>query len=261
MFNSFYLAYMGLSTAGVYTLIRLFYIYTKKDVKKALSVIIKLIGAIFVGALMSAVIFLPSVYSIISGSSRLDSDLSLFERIFGNVFYDKGTFLTVISRFFSNNLFGSKDYNGVWNYYEVPQYFFTSFTFIFSFVFLVQTVFSKKQLKNKIIKLVSFGILAVLCFTSPLSVVLNGFVAPFFRFTFIVMPVFALLFADIFDKLLNNKLIFGKAQLIIGVTISIGLLCYVILCFNHSSAFVQYLRYFYVLLICLFGLICVAMQS
>ena len=77
------------------------------------------------GVLMGLCVLLPTAYVIFRVSSRLESELSLGQRLLqGFVPMDGETYLTMLYRFFSANLLNKNgDYAGNSNYYEDPSLF------------------------------------------------------------------------------------------------------------------------------------------
>ena len=229
-FNSYYYAYMMLLVTAVYALFRLLATHTLKDSKKFFLKIAVLFGAVVLGVGMAACLFLPSVNMVVSTSARLSDEMSLVEKLLSYLkygSYDKATVEGILVRFFSNNLYGAKDYTGPLNYYEMPQWFFTSFFPFFATLFVTDTVCSKNEtLKLKILKLSSVALVLFLAFHPMLSVVLNGFVLPFFRYTYLIMPLFALCMALVLEKLFTRQ--FSLAQLLIAEAVHLAVFAFAV---------------------------------
>ncbi len=230
-FNSYYYAYMMLIVTAVYALFRLIATHTLKDAGKFFIKIALMFGAVILGIAMAACLFLPSVNTIVTTSARLASDRSIFETVklyLTLPIYDKATFNGIISRIFSNNLLGTTGYLGVLNYYEMPQWFFTSFIVFFLSLFVTDTVKDKSVLlKTKILKILAVLIIICLAFHPLLSMVLNGFVVHFFRYTYLIMPLFAICLAMMLEKIFNRQV--SKTQLIIAGAVEVLVLAYSII--------------------------------
>lgn len=261
MCNSYYFAYMSLIFAAVYSLFRLAYMYKIKEIKKIIAILFSLLGSVVLGAVMSAFIFIPSIVNVLENSTRFITNASLIERVLFAVPYDKNMYATIISRLFSNNLIGAHDYMGALNYYEAPQFFFTSFILFFLSLFCIDTVISKDKLKIKIIKLLSVALGAFLCLSPILSVVLNGFTAPFARYTFLLMPAFALLFCVMLDKMLKGELLYGKLQIFISLFFSISVLAAAIFFRPHSSVSARFLGLALLVMTAVLGSLLLCMQD
>lgn len=228
MLNTYYLAYMVLMIAAVYALFRLAFSYSFKQLKKVAKKIGLLFVAVFIGAMMSACVFLPAVYLLLGTSSRVSDDTSILGKIvyyFTEGLFDQDTLQAIVSRFYSNNLMGTTDYSGPWNYYEMPQWFFTSFLVFFALVLMSELLLNKgERIKNKLLKLLALCLMVSLAFQPFLSVVLNGFVTHFFRYTFVVMPVLALCAAYVLDRIIGRKLVFAVPQLLICSLLSVAIM-------------------------------------
>ncbi len=209
-FNSYYYAYMTLLMAAVYALFRLIATHRLCEIKQFFAKIGRLFGAVVLGIGLAACLFLPSINTVLSTSARLSGEMSLVEKIFFYLtgpFYDRTTANGILARFFSNNLYGIGGYEGPMNYYEMPQWFFSSFLPFFAALFVLDTAFNKAlSRKAKVLKLSGVVLLLFLAFHPFLSVVINGFVAPFFRYTYLVMPLFALCMAQMLEKLFARQI-------------------------------------------------------
>ncbi|MBR6764932.1 MAG: YfhO family protein, partial [Clostridia bacterium] len=151
-FNSYYYAYMILIVTAVYALFRLIATHSFKEKGKCLKKIGLMFGAVFLGIGMASCLFLPAIKTVISTSARLDGDASKIDVLMGYIkgpFYDGPTTKGIISRFFSNNFYGSDKYMGVLNYYEMPQWFFSSFIVFFITLFVTDT-FIDNEISKKV---------------------------------------------------------------------------------------------------------------
>lgn len=204
-----YCAYMLLLFSGIYIIFRILNnieeIKFKKSIKKFLSFVISTV----IGICLSAMTFLPQAFSLLKVSNRLDSSIGILEKLKIYFFQwpNKNGIYEYFERMLSNNLRGIGDtYSGSSNYYEVPQLFFS----IFFIILLVQYVvnLNKKHLTKIQVTLRYCAILLVglLIFNPMLSMVLNGFAYPMGRYTYILMPLFALLTAVTLDDIIFKKL-------------------------------------------------------
>ena len=130
--DSTYLAYMSCLTTGVYLIFRVL-LATELPVKERLIRFLKTCLGMLLGVLMGLCVLLPTAYVIFRVSSRLESELSLGQRLLqGFVPMDGETYLTMLYRFFSANLLNKNgDYAGNNNYYEDPSLFASIFLVIF----------------------------------------------------------------------------------------------------------------------------------
>ena len=253
MCNNYYLAYMILLFSAFYTLIRLFFIYSLRELKVAIKKGFIAITAVLTGTCLAAFIFIPSVSLLVKTSSRLEQDKEWWTNIVNNLtsYYDMTTLKSIISRIYSNNLMGTTEYKGVINYYESPQWFFSSFTFFILFIFVFELLLDKKEnVKTKIIKSLSVVVVLVSVLHPFLSFVLNGFIAPFFRFTYLVMPLVGLCYASVLDKVIGHKLIFPKTEIIFsGVMSLLVFVCNIYSCHKDNSLNVQLAKLYFMMLV------------
>ena len=264
MLNTYYLAYMVLLVAAVYALFRLASMYTIGQIGAAARRVVGLLLAVIVGAMMSACIFLPAVYHLLGTNDRVTGGLSLLDKLvyFATEFtFDNDTLWGIASRFFSNNLMGTVDYDGPLNYYEMPQWFFTSFIVFFAVLFLTEIILDRREtVKIKILKLLAFALVVYLAFNPLLSLVLNGFVTYFFRYTFVVMPFFALCFADMLDKLFRRKFAAGVVQILLAAVVTAAVFALVVIKIESGSLLGKKIALVHLLLLFALGLLSVVLQ-
>lgn len=199
LMQSPYIGYMVLLFCGIYMLFRLL---AEEDfcwrtfLKKASRMIL----SVLLGLCISAVVFLPTAYLILKVSSRLDSGASVLDTFWAYFSggYSRSEFVGIILRFFSNNAQGiGSDFQSYDNYYEVPQFFFSS-VFVICLSQLVWIGIRRiKQreclLRKKIIIAVAALLVVFLIFNPAGSLIFNAFAYPFGRYTFVLMPVWALI--------------------------------------------------------------------
>lgn len=236
--NSYYLGYMILLFAGVYALFRCFHLYSRGEIRIAAKKLGGLLCSVLIGGCMSAFLFLPSVALVLGTSTRISSSMGIVDKLLMYLTnqYDGETFLGILSRLFSNNLMGSNDFTGPMNYYELPQYFFTCLNCFVLILFAFELVLRwREQKKQSVLYLIEL-LLAGFTVVNPLcSLVLNGFVSSFFRFTFLFMPLLALCYAQILDRLIHGTLKYANVEISIACFVSVTLLAAVIFKTNTAS--------------------------
>lgn len=230
LISSYYFGYMILLFAAIYSLFRILHIYPYKQIKKAFAKIGGLIGSVLIGGMMSAVVFLPSVYMISTASSRLSENMGLIAKVshyFTNL-YSSTDYWIMLNRIFSNNLMGTTNYIAHGNYYEAPQFYFTSLflVFIYLYIFeLIELTFEEKiNKKEKVLKWLEVSLILFLVINPLGSVIFNGFVQPFYRYTYILMPVMGLCYAHILDKIMHFKLKHRYIKIMMAVLFSVFIL-------------------------------------
>ena len=212
---SIYVSYMVLLCGVIYTIIRALSLHLEFNLNREFKACLKIASSFALGALISCVVALPSLFSLWNTSSRvqgassgknvLDTLLSSF-----GIEANRSTLL----RFLSNNLQGignwwhgrSANYNEVFrnNYYEASNLFFTSFSLIIFSLFVYYVATIKNQRKRRLYLSAIFVILYIL-FRPLGALIFNGFVAPFARHTYLFMPFFAYAFAYVINMIIVEK--------------------------------------------------------
>ena len=225
MLISFYLGYMIMMFAAGYILLRLLYKYDRKHIKEMFVKAASIIVAVFTGIAMACVAFLPTMYYTAYNTSRLSSDQSIISRIIECLksLFPREYYHTLASRFFSGSMRGHGDtFGGYINYYEAPQVFFSSLIVVFIFIYFFESVLSKKNSpKNKVFRMLSLAIVGVILLLPIGSYTFNGFSVLVFRYTFVLLPIFAVWFADGVDRIYKKQLRFPVAEIVFAVLISI----------------------------------------
>lgn len=224
---SYYNTYMALLFGGIYCVVRLldpnWQVKWKERLKKAGLCLLSVIT----GLMMGAVTLFPAAYYLLNSSSRLDSDTSAFSRFFDGFLstYSPEQALQILGRLMSNNLYfiNGAGQPGWANYYEMPQLCLTIFIYLLLGQLLVQSI---KRCKNK--KQFLYGALVVivglLIILNPgMAIAFNGFAYVVTRYTFVIMPIAALLAAVEWDRLTIHHE-FSLIGLLLGLVTSIALL-------------------------------------
>ena len=204
--DSTYLAYMSCLTTGIYLIFRGL-LATELPVKERLLLFLKTCLGMLLGVLMGLCVLLPAVYVIFGVTSRMESEYSLGQRLLKGFLPMEGeSYLTMLYRFFSANLLNKNgDYAGYSNYYEDPSVFASIFLVIFGVQYLC--VLWRSRL-SRYKKGVLYGAAALIGFSLifPLAgIVFNGCSGYISRFTFVLMPFFALMIAWMTDFFLEGE--------------------------------------------------------
>lgn len=224
---SYYNTYMALLFGGIYCVIRLldpnWQAKWKERVKKAGQCLLAVITGLFMGA----VTLFPAAYYLLNSSNRLDSDTSAFSRFLDGFLsvYSPERSVQILGRLMSNNMYfiNAAGQPGWDNYYEMPQLCLTIFIYLLLGQLLVQSI---KRCKNK--KQFFYGVLVVfaglLIILNPgMAIAFNGFAYVGTRYTFVIMPVAALVAAVEWDRL-TQRHEFSLIGLLLGLAASIALL-------------------------------------
>ena len=223
---SVYFTYMCLAATGLYLLFRILMLdglTWKERIQRFLLGCAEMI----MGVGMSLVVFLPMAEVLLDVSSRLESDgtglLDFLRQCFTP--YSRKFYLSMLKRMFSSNLQngyglakGPQQY--VMNYYEDPVLFCSTLAVFLNVQFLAVL---RKADMTKRAKRVLYGVAALILVGTALPVggtVFNYFTLPTQRYTFVLMTVFLLLMAWMWDYMRKG----GKLNLvlILAVTALIG---------------------------------------
>lgn len=207
--NNYYTGYMILLAAGIYLIIRLFFMETSPQRGRA-AAFFRNVGTMILGVGISLVTLIPSLMLVSGVSSRLESSSSVFERLLSSLSpYSSAYYETLAKRFFSSNLEGignaALPFSGYTNYYEAPSVFFSTLLIILAAQFLFWLFRSRESFRRKLTQWVLILLTGFLLCVQAGSLVFNGFVSPFSRHTFILLPLFALLTAYMADRIFRDK--------------------------------------------------------
>lgn len=206
--RTYYFTYMSLLAMAVYTVFRLFYVFPIKTIKRLITSGIRVLVSVLLGFLIASVSLLPQVKEVMTVSNRITNSGSLLQYIT----LDSGLHLkTTLSRMLSNNLFGIQHYKGFANYYEAGQLFFSSFMPLFFVLFILQGL--QKCLRVFVIRLVAVAALCLSAITPVTGYIMNAFVAPSWRYTYVYMPICAYISASVIDGIMKRKVTIPKLVL------------------------------------------------
>ena len=233
---SYYNTYMALVFAAIYCILRLLNPNLGMNVKECIKRGCCILGSVICGVLTGAVTLLPAASYLTSSSSRLVSETSALAKFFGGLFssYTMAQNAETAGRLISNNLYYINDYScidGWTNYYEMPNVCFTIFIYFFLGQLLVQSI---KRCKD--VKKIWYGVLIalvgiLLIFNPGVAIAFNGFAYAQTRYTFVLMPIAALLVAVEWDRLMIKKE-FSFTGLLLGLVASMYV---VIEAYNRAS--------------------------
>lgn len=210
--NSMYTGYMTLLMCACYVMVRLFMMETngffhwlKKTVKTALAMIL--------GVGISGFALLPSAIPIFTVTSRMKSNLTVFEKLFMTAL-PRDYYKALYYRLFTTTGMGISDYHGFTNYYEDPCLFFSTLFILLAvqYVFLIPNMRSSR--KNKIVRYAAAAFTVFAAGTATVGVMMNGFAGSFSRYMFLMMPYFSVVSAETLDEILKRKRISFVALLI-----------------------------------------------
>ena len=238
---SVYFTYMCLAATGLYLLFRILMLdglTWKERIQKFLLGCAEMI----MGVGMSLVVFLPMAEVLLNVSSRLESDgtgrLDFLRQCFTP--YSRKFYLSMLKRMFSSNLQngyglakGPQQY--VMNYYEDPVLFCSTLAVFLNVQFLAVL---RKADMTKRAKRVLYGVAALILVGTALPVggtVFNYFTLPTQRYTFVLMTVFLLLMAWMWDYMRKG----GKLNLVLILAVT-ALMGWAYWCGYEQAGFQEY---------------------
>lgn len=238
---SVYFTYMCLVATGLYLLFRILMLdglTWKERIQRFLLGCAEMI----MGVGMSLVVFLPMAEVLLDVSSRLESDgtglLDFLRQCFTP--YSRKFYLSMLKRMFSSNLQngyglakGPQQY--VMNYYEDPVLFCSTLAVFLNVQFLAVL---RKADMTKRAKRVLYGVAALILVGTALPVggtVFNYFTLPTQRYTFVLMTVFLLLMAWMWDYMRKG----GKLNLVLILAVT-ALMGWAYWCGYEQAGFQEY---------------------
>ena len=202
IWTSPYTGYMIMIFAAVYVIVRL--LMTEKfRFGRFLGRGFKIAGMLLLGVGLAGCVLLPFAYDIFCVSSRLSTSRSLYRRVFGER-YDMRYYKTQLSRFVLSSGDGISTMMRYHNYYFAPCLHFSMLFVPYSVQYAVSIPKMKTTLKSKV-----WHYLLLVCFlisvlTPPVSVIMNGFAYPAFRYYFMYMVYFALIATKMTDEITSG---------------------------------------------------------
>lgn len=238
---SVYFTYMCLAATGLYLLFRILMLdglTWKERIQRFLLGCAEMI----MGVGMSLVVFLPMAEVLLDVSSRLESNgtglLDFLRQCFTP--YSRKFYLSMLKRMFSSNLQngyglakGPQQY--VMNYYEDPVLFCSTLAVFLNVQFLAVL---RKADMTKRAKRVLYGVAALILVGTALPVggtVFNYFTLPTQRYTFVLMTVFLLLMAWMWDYMRKG----GKLNLVLILAVT-ALMGWAYWCGYEQAGFQEY---------------------
>ena len=238
---SVYFTYMCLAATGLYLLFRILMLdglTWNERIQRFLLGCAEMI----MGVGMSLVVFLPMAEVLLDVSSRLESDgtglLDFLRQCFTP--YSRKFYLSMLKRMFSSNLQngyglakGPQQY--VMNYYEDPVLFCSTLAVFLNVQFLAVL---RKADMTKRAKRVLYGVAALILVGTALPVggtVFNYFTLPTQRYTFVLMTVFLLLMAWMWDYMRKG----GKLNLVLILAVT-ALMGWAYWCGYEQAGFQEY---------------------
>ena len=209
-----YFCYMVLLFLAFYYLFVLFYNTKEKIVfTEKISHMFRTAGVVLLGIGCSAFVFLPYIGDLLSSP-----------RVSGNIYpsfklADIKEYVTLFMRMFSNSIMGiNGEYLGYGNFYESP-FMYVGIISIFGIVFFI---IEKKWIKSYWVAVILS--ITVFVFVNFSSIVFNGFSTKTYRWTFVFVPLIALICGKELEYIDCSKI--KIKTLVICALLDVGLIFY-----------------------------------
>ena len=211
---SVYMGYMIGLFSGIYAIVRLIMIHQKSQIKLAMKKVFMALGFAILGILLAMPLMLPMAGELLFNSNRITgNNVGIFEKIINFLLtpYPIQAVKTIFLRLLSNNFQGAgNDFTGatgnsISDYYAPPTLFFSVFFFMFVCIYFETLRKRCKSIKDIIIQ-IAIGVMVIfLMFNRLGSAIFNGFVDIFGRYSFILMPIFAVMVGVAIDQMMELK--------------------------------------------------------
>lgn len=162
--------------------------------------------AMFFGIVMSAAVFLPCA-AVILQSPRLNTGTSLWQQIISS--FHKANFTDMrscILRLFSSSLEGpANNWQGGFFHWEIFSCFYSA-CFVPLLAQYIYVTFTKEYSRwVRIVRLLPVALIVFCIVNSFLPSLSNAFVYPAYRFGFVCLPFFSIVFAETIDAVCKGK--------------------------------------------------------
>ena len=196
---SLYFSYMQFVVLGFYILFRIAWdgkLFSKAGICKTG----RCYGFMVLGIGMGMFSLLPSAFQIFSVSGRMEGQPFLTRVMNALCLYQKPYYETLVKKFLSGNLEGINTYSGYMNVYESPNVF-LSVLFVLAAAQFIILMWSKRYTgKQKLLLLLAVAAGAFVLLIQLGSMIFNGFSYPFSRHTFLCLPFFAWMTAEVLHQ-------------------------------------------------------------
>lgn len=217
-------SYIIFLTGGIYVIVKVFYFNAK--FRQKLMYILSCCIPIILGLMLGAPLFLTSAEYIIN-SSRLTGDSSLVQRIFDSFSFSSfETIHTNVLRLFSNGLEGSVT---TWRgsnifFSECVSWTFSAMLIPMLCQYVYMTFAEKIGIKKIIGRLLPIAAVIFILTSNFIPSLYNVFMYPSYRFVFAFIPFFAVIVADVCNKIFNG--VFNRKINYIALAVSFVIVIY-----------------------------------
>lgn len=205
MVYSVYIGYMILLFGVVYVFVRILWLNDGKAIAEALKQIYPIIITVFIGLLISGIVFIPTAEVLVSVSDRVSGNGTIFDKMYKAIItkYDLKYYISMFARLISNNLMGIR---GIFqDYYELPQLSFSLMNIVVIPQVILKKVTCNESKNRKRISILVIALMLVALGMPFISYLFSAFGTITQRWTFVIMPVLAICYAYFFDEILSKK--------------------------------------------------------
>lgn len=196
---SLYFSYMQFVILGFYILFRIAW-DGKLFSKAGICQTGKTYGFMVLGIGMGMFSLLPSAFQIFSVSGRMEGEPFLMRVMKALCLYPEAYYETLGKKFLSGNLEGINSYSGYMNIYESPNVFLSVLFVLAAAQFIILMCSKHYSRKQKILLLLAVAAGAFVLLIPLGSMIFNGFSYPFSRHTFLYLPFFAWMTAEVLHQ-------------------------------------------------------------
>lgn len=212
--NSMYTGYMTLLMCAAYVMLR-FWMREEKGFVHWLKRTVQVALTMILGVGVSAFALLPSAIPIFTVTSRMKSNLTVFQKLFLTEL-PRSYYKALFYRTFTTTGMGISDYHGFTNYYEDPCLFFSTLFILLAIQYIFLIPGMKLTKRNRVLRYVMAGMAVLSAGTATVGVLMNGLAGSFSRYMFLFMPYFACVSAETLHEIFQKHRV-SIAALLLGL--------------------------------------------
>ncbi|MCI6996631.1 MAG: YfhO family protein [Eubacterium sp.] len=216
---SLYFSYMQFVVLGFYILFRIAW-DGKLFSKTGICQTGKTYGFMVLGIGMGMFSLLPSAFQIFGVSGRMEGKPLLTRVMEALCLYPEAYYETLGKKFLSGNLEGINAYSGYMNIYESPNIFLSVLFVLAAAQFMMLMCSKHYSRKQKILLLLAVAAGAFVLLIPLGSMIFNGFSYPFSRHTFLYLPFFAWMTAEVLHQSWDKGKVNFLVLLISGIAVT-----------------------------------------
>ena len=211
---SIYIGYMIGLFVGIYTIFRMLQEYQKNEIMLAIRNLFRMLVFAVLGVMLAMPVIIPVANELLFNSTRITGDdTGVLTKIktFLVTPYPVSAYKTIFLRMLSNNLestgnnFFGVTGNSVNDYYASPTLYFSVFIIVFIIIYYATLIRRIKDRFQCAVRIVAGMAVIFLIFDQLGSATFNAFVATFGRYSYLLMPIFAIVTMTAMDEMKNMQ--------------------------------------------------------